>query len=165
MSDYMNPIENGPPRQYGIFNESLTPVPLPPVETSLNRIIQLLYEIKGILYELKDLAYYPEPESPEIEEDDYQSESVHEHATPVDFVNDTLAVFYFSKAMIEKLHRAKEKGREGWQNMSAEELTRGLMEHLLKGDPIDVANYAMFLHQTDNKIDTNVVNNYINHII
>ncbi len=70
MTDYMNPMDNGPPHQYIVpNNESSTPVPLPSVEPALNKIIQLLYEIKGILYELKDLAYCPEPESPEIEEE------------------------------------------------------------------------------------------------
>lgn len=62
---------------------------------------------------------------------------------------DDAAVDLFAAAMKKKLRFAREhKGRGGWQDCSPEELRKMLVEHLLKGDPVDVANFCMMLHQT-----------------
>lgn len=51
----------------------------------------------------------------------------------------------FSKRMLRKLAHSAGKGRGGWQNCSQESLSRMLREHVEKGDPVDVANFCMFL--------------------
>lgn len=62
--------------------------------------------------------------------------------------SDDEAVDRFATAMKAKLKwEREERNRSGWQRMSAEELTRLLYEHLPKGDPVDVANFCMMLHQ------------------
>lgn len=69
-------------------------------------------------------------------------------AEPVSQHPDDAAVDAFAVAMKAKLKRARdEKGRGGWQDMSAAELSAMLREHVEKGDPVDVANLAMMLHQ------------------
>lgn len=63
---------------------------------------------------------------------------------------DDAAVDRFAAAMKEKLAAAREKGRGGWDDksdVSAEELSAMLIAHIWKGDPRDVANFCMFLHQ------------------
>lgn len=67
-----------------------------------------------------------------------------------DEVNDALCVDRFADAMKAKLRKAPEKGRGGWdepESCSLDELSRMLVEHVRKGDPVDVANFAMMLHQ------------------
>jgi len=51
----------------------------------------------------------------------------------------------FAVAMKEKLSRARENGRSGWQYCTQDDLTRMLREHVEKGDPRDVANFCAFL--------------------
>lgn len=58
---------------------------------------------------------------------------------------DDVAVDDFAQAMKYKLASARHKGREGWQTFPPEELSRMLREHVEKGDPLDVANFCMFL--------------------
>ena len=58
---------------------------------------------------------------------------------------DDLAVDKFAAAMKAKLAKAREKGLEGWEECSAEFLSRMLREHVEKGDPRDVANFCTFL--------------------
>lgn len=59
---------------------------------------------------------------------------------------DDVAVDRFAVAMKAKLKwEREERGRSGWQEMSAEELSRILFEHLPKRDPVDVANLCMML--------------------
>ena len=59
---------------------------------------------------------------------------------------DDEAVDRFAATMKAKLKwEREERGRAGWQAMSAEELSRLLFEHLPKGDPVDVANFCMML--------------------
>lgn len=56
----------------------------------------------------------------------------------------------FAAAMKAKLATARAKGRSGWDDpaqCTQDQLTRALREHVHKGDPVDVANFAMFLHQ------------------
>lgn len=68
-----------------------------------------------------------------------------EQAVEADHHPDSQAVDRFAAAMKEKLARARAKGRSGWQNLPLEELSRMLREHVEKGDPLDVANFCMFL--------------------
>jgi hypothetical protein len=59
---------------------------------------------------------------------------------------DDIAVDQFAGVMKAKLKwEREERARSGWQKMSAEELSRLLVEHMPKGDPVDVANFCMML--------------------
>lgn len=58
---------------------------------------------------------------------------------------DDQAVDRFAAAMKDKLAKAREKGRSGWETCPPEDLSRMLREHVEKGDPRDVANFAMML--------------------
>lgn len=60
---------------------------------------------------------------------------------------DDAAVDQFAVLMKDKLARARERGKGGWQDPAwpAEDISRQLREHVDKGDPADVANYCMFL--------------------
>ena len=57
------------------------------------------------------------------------------------------AVDSFASRMKWKLAKARERGKYGWQdkNWTPEEISQALREHVAKGDPVDVANYCMFL--------------------
>ncbi len=59
--------------------------------------------------------------------------------------SDDAAVDRFAAAMKDKLAKAREKGRSGWETCPADDLNRMLREHVEKGDPRDVANFAMML--------------------
>lgn len=68
---------------------------------------------------------------------------------------DDLAVDRFAVAMKAKLAKKRAEGRGGWEDKdqcSAEFLSDLLREHVEKGDPVDVANLAMMLHQRDELI-------------
>jgi hypothetical protein len=61
----------------------------------------------------------------------------------------------FAVAMKAKLAKKRDDGRGGWQDKeqcSAEFLSQLLREHVEKGDPVDVANLAMMLHQRGERI-------------
>jgi hypothetical protein len=58
---------------------------------------------------------------------------------------DDAAVDRFAVAMKDKLAKAREKGRSGWETCPPDDLSRMLREHVEKGDPRDVANFAMML--------------------
>lgn len=63
---------------------------------------------------------------------------------------DDAAVDAFAGAMKEKLVAARAKGRGGWDGDEPgmqQRLSNMLRAHVEKGDPRDVANFAMFLHQ------------------
>ncbi|QQD72979.1 hypothetical protein [Acidithiobacillus ferrivorans] len=61
---------------------------------------------------------------------------------------DDLAIDAFAEAMKAKMRRSREeKGRGGWQTATPEHLAQLLMEHINKGDPVDIANFCMMLHQ------------------
>lgn len=60
-------------------------------------------------------------------------------------MSDEWAQEVFSKRMLVKLEASAAKGRNGWQQCSQESLSRMLREHVDKGDPVDVANFCMFL--------------------
>ncbi|AOJ64732.1 hypothetical protein WJ32_19490 (plasmid) [Burkholderia ubonensis] len=64
--------------------------------------------------------------------------------------SDDIAVDRFSAAMKAKLARKRAEGRGGWNDPASchiSTLARYLVEHVGKGDPVDVANFAMMLHQ------------------
>jgi hypothetical protein len=63
---------------------------------------------------------------------------------------DDLAVDAFAAAMKAKMADARAKGRGGWEDpaqCTADDLSRMLRDHVEKGDPRDVANFCMMLHQ------------------
>lgn len=63
---------------------------------------------------------------------------------------DNAAVAAFSVAMRAKLAASREKGKGGWQDpaqCTVEYLAKLLVTAVLKGDPVDVGNFAMMLHQ------------------
>lgn len=68
---------------------------------------------------------------------------------------DDAAVDRFAAAMKEKLAAARAKGRGGWQDNEPgmqQRLSNMLRARVEKGDPLDVANFAMFLHQRSEAI-------------
>jgi len=76
---------------------------------------------------------------------------------------DDQAVNTFAAAMREKMKFAREvKGRTGWNDMeqcSKEHLHELLLQQLTsKGDTVDLANFAMMLHQRNERIDSRLVN-------
>lgn len=69
--------------------------------------------------------------------------------------SDDEAVDRFSAAMKNKLAQKREEGRGGWDNDNKAigvVLSNMLRDHVEKGDPIDVANLAMMLHQRGERI-------------
>ena len=67
---------------------------------------------------------------------------------------DDVAVDKFAQAMKDKLAKAREKGRGGWQTCAPSDLSWMLREHVEKGDPRDVANFCMFLWSLGSGITT-----------
>jgi len=67
---------------------------------------------------------------------------------------DDHAVNRFAVAMKGKLAAKRLQGRGGWQEPDVENgyLSRLLREHVDKGDPVDVANLAMMIHQRGERI-------------
>lgn len=67
---------------------------------------------------------------------------------------DDLAVDRFAAAMKAKLAKKRTEGRGGWEGSScnAEILSDLLRKHVEKGDPLDVGNLAMMLHQRSERI-------------
>ena len=63
---------------------------------------------------------------------------------------DDLAVDRFAAAMKAKLAKKRSEGRGGWDKpdeCSIAFLSQLLREHVAKGDPVDVGNLAMMVHQ------------------
>lgn len=68
---------------------------------------------------------------------------------------DQAAVRKFAAAMEGKMAWARSKGRKGWddpQECAIEFLQQLLRGHLLKGDPVDVANFCMMLWNRGAKV-------------
>lgn len=65
---------------------------------------------------------------------------------------DDIAVDLFASAMKQKLARKRAEGRGGWSDpnvCTVADLHRWMTEHIEKGDPVDVANFAMMIwHRT-----------------
>lgn len=68
---------------------------------------------------------------------------------------DDYAVACFAVYMKAKLARKRAEGRGGWEGptCTAAYLSQLLREHVAKGDPVDVANLAMMLHQRGERIE------------
>ena len=63
---------------------------------------------------------------------------------------DDIAVDRFAAAMKAKLAKKREEGRGRWddpEQCSLSYLGKLLVEHIEKGDPIDICNFAMMIHQ------------------
>lgn len=78
-------------------------------------------------------------------------------ATPSPFEQhpDDAAVDRFATAMKAKLAQKRDEGRSGWDDKddcSQLFLSQLLREHVEKGDPLDVGNFAMMLHQREERI-------------
>lgn len=74
---------------------------------------------------------------------------------PVSEHPDDAAVDRFAAAMKAKLAKKRAEGRGGWEDKdqcSSEFLSKLLREHVEKGDPLDVGNLAMMLHQRGDAI-------------
>lgn len=70
----------------------------------------------------------------------------------------------FSKVMLEKLIKKSRQGWNDWQNCQPDVFRKSLIEHIEKGDPIDVANIAFFLYQlkaSTNKPLENLIDAYV----
>lgn len=68
---------------------------------------------------------------------------------------DDVAVDRFAAAMKAKLAQKRDEGRSGWDDKddcSQLFLSQLLREHVEKGDPLDVGNLAMMLHQREERI-------------
>jgi len=69
---------------------------------------------------------------------------------------DDIAVDRFAAAMKAKLARKRAEGRGGWDNpdeCSLAFLSELLRSHVEKGDPVDVGNFAMMIHQREGAIE------------
>lgn len=62
---------------------------------------------------------------------------------------DDAAVDAFAARMKAKLAKKRADGRDGWQTCAPIDLAQMLIDHIVKGDPVDVANFAMFLGSLD----------------
>lgn len=67
---------------------------------------------------------------------------------------DDQAVDRFARRMKWKLEQARQRGRSGWEDRAwtPEQISQALREHVEKGDPIDVANYCLFLTERNEGI-------------
>ena len=64
------------------------------------------------------------------------------------WISDERAVIAFAEKMKEKLADKRAEGKSGWEDQevcSVDDLARWMIEHLTKGDPVDIANYCMML--------------------
>lgn len=76
-------------------------------------------------------------------------------ASPATEHPDDLAVDRFAAAMKAKLAKKRAEGRGGWEDKddcSNAFLSKLLREHIDKGDPVDVGNLAMMIHQRGERI-------------
>jgi len=68
---------------------------------------------------------------------------------------DDVAVDVFAAEMKTKLARKRSEGKSGWQDkaqINQDQLSQMLRKHVEKGDPVDVANFCMMLHQRGEQI-------------
>lgn len=82
----------------------------------------------------------------------YRRDSAEPEVTPH---SDDLAVDRFAAAMKAKLAKKRDEGKSGWEDKdecSQLFLSQLLREHVEKGDPVDVGNLAMMLHQREEQI-------------
>jgi len=85
-----------------------------------------------------------------VESIKYQPKAIEDREALPQQHSDDAAVDRFATAMKAKMASARAKGRSGWSDplqCTAADLSRMLREHVEKGDPVDVGNFAMMLHQ------------------
>lgn len=58
---------------------------------------------------------------------------------------DNAAVDKLAEAMKAKLAKKRAQGYGGWEGCDPVHLSTLLVEHIVKGDPVDVANFCAFL--------------------
>lgn len=66
--------------------------------------------------------------------------------------SDDIAVDRFAAAMKAKMALKRAEGRRGWedpQQVGEPQLVNMLVDHIMKGDPVDIANFCMMLHQRE----------------
>lgn len=70
------------------------------------------------------------------------------HSHTLDFPrhSDDDAIDTFANAMRDKMALGCAKGRDGWRTCPVDVLWQMLREHVEKGDPVDIANFAMMIH-------------------
>lgn len=66
---------------------------------------------------------------------------------------DNFQVEIFARKMKAKLAKKRAEGYDNWRKCPINDLKDGLYQHLSKGDPIDVANYCMFLNARQETTD------------
>lgn len=66
---------------------------------------------------------------------------------------DDAAVDALAVAMKAKLAKKRAQGFGGWQTANHFILSDFLVEHVEKGDPVDVANFCAMLHYKGDKIE------------
>src|SRR5690554_137572 len=66
---------------------------------------------------------------------------------------DDAAVDRFAAAMKAKLAKKRSEGRTVWQEANSVYLSELLREHVEKGDPVDVGNLAMMIHENGFSIE------------
>ena len=75
-------------------------------------------------------------------------ERMYQAAPEVEQHPDDIAIDAFANAMKAKMKASRDKGRKGWDDKTQcpdGRLQQMLIEHLAKGDPVDVGNFAMML--------------------
>jgi len=93
-----------------------------------------------------------------MESDKWRDARLHRYLSgqPLDAAAaDDEAIGRFAAALKVRLAEARAKGRSGWEDrkrFSSTALSDMLLAHVFKGDPCDVANFAMFLHQRGESI-------------
>lgn len=70
--------------------------------------------------------------------------------TQADIDNET--VDKLAKAMKDKLAKKREQGYHGWETCKHGDLVQLLINHVDKGDPVDVANFCAFLFARGEKL-------------
>jgi len=67
---------------------------------------------------------------------------------------DDLIVDQLAAAMKAKLKLKRSQGYGGWQTASTYRLWELLEDHILKGDPVDVANFAAMIYAKTQMVKT-----------
>lgn len=66
---------------------------------------------------------------------------------------DDIAVDNLANAMKLKLAKKRAESFSGWEKTNPHFLSKLLLEHTRKGDPVDVANFCAFLYEQGKKIE------------
>jgi hypothetical protein len=136
--------------------------------------------LEGVLSAVLDMIYFPATDCPDSEREAYRAtiedaENWHQgtleikfeiggirvHDTGVNeprlYESDAKAIDGFAVAMKEKMAHCSMKGRAFWQQTRPEVISMLLRQAVEKGDPVDVADYAMMLWHMGAPINSPVV--------